>query len=183
MQQLLYITVNINILSMSIAWNILAGNGISLIAGVFLILSYSTSSIKNAYKYQFLNALVLAVSSVFFLSWVGVVTMTVIALRNAMVYFDRLTRNWTVFFIVITVILGVLTNTLGLVGFLPIIGIVQITLCNYLLKNIKSIKISFIVNSLFYIIYFLAIFDMVSLVMESVTVFIGLASLIKLINE
>ena len=161
--------------------NIIIGNGISLIAGVFLILSMWVNDEKEAYKHQFLNAFLLMISSVFFLSWTGVTTMGMAAARNAMVYKDRLTRNWTIFFIVISVVFGVLVNTMGIIGWLPIIGIVQLTLCNYYLKTIKLIKISFIVNSAIYIVYFLAIFDISSACIETFTALVGVVSLVRLV--
>lgn len=168
---------------MNLALNIVIGNIISLVAGVFIILSMWVNDEKQAYKYQFLNAFILMISSVFFLSWTGVTTMAIAASRNAMVYKDRLTINWTIFFVIISIVLGVLVNTMGFVGILPIIAIVQITLCNYYLKSIKSIKISFIVNSAVYIIYFLAILDFSSAVIESITAIIGLISLVGLIRH
>ena len=166
---------------MDLAFNIVIGNFISLIAGIFIILSMWVNDEKQAYKYQFLNAFILMISSVFFFSWTGVTTMAIAAARNAMVYKDRLTMNWTVFFIVISVVLGLLVNTMGIVGLLPVIAIVQITLCNYFLKSIKPIKVSFIVNSAIYVIYFLAIYDFSSAVIESITALIGLISLFRLI--
>ncbi len=166
---------------MDLAFNLLIGNIISFIAGIFIILSMWVNDEKEAYKYQFLNAFILMISSVFFFSWTGVTTMAIAASRNAFVYKDKLTFNWTLFFIVISIVLGFLVNTRGIIGFLPIIAIVQITLCNYYLKSIKSIKTSFIVNSAFYIVYFLAIYDFSSVAFESITVIIGLISLFKLI--
>ena len=166
---------------MDFAFNLIIGNIISFIAGIFIILSMWVNDEKEAYKYQFLNAFILMISSVFFFSWTGVTTMAIAASRNAFVYKDRLTFNWTVFFIVISIVLGFLVNTRGIIGFLPIIAIVQITICNYYLKSIKSIKTSFIVNSAFYIVYFLAIYDFSSCAFETITVIIGLISLFKLI--
>jgi uncharacterized membrane protein len=168
---------------MSFAWNIIVGNFISLIAGIFIMLSMWVNDEKEAYKYQFWNAFILMISSVFFLSWTGVSTMAIAASRNAMVYKDRLTLNWTIVFIIVSVVLGFLVNTMGLVGILPIIAIVQITLCNYYLKSIKHIKISFIVNSAIYIVYFLAIFDFSSTIIESITALIGLVSLFRLLKS
>lgn len=166
---------------MDFAWNLVIGNIISLIAGIFIILSMWVNDEKQAYKYQFWNAFILMISSVFFLSWTGVTTMAIAASRNAMVYKDKLTFNWTIFFIIISIVLGFLVNTMGFVGILPIIAIVQITLCNYYLKTIKSIKTSFIVNSAIYIVYFLAIFDFSSAAIESITAIVGLVSLFRLI--
>lgn len=166
---------------MDLAFNIIIGNVISFIAGIFIILSMWVNDEKQAYKYQFLNAFILMISSVFFLSWTGVTTMAIAASRNAMVYKDKLTMNWTIFFIVISVVLGLLVNTMGFVGLLPIIAIIQITLCNYYLKTIKPIKIGFIVNSAIYIVYFLAILDFASATIESITALIGVVALARLI--
>ncbi len=168
---------------MDLALNIVIGNAISLIAGIFIILSMWVNDEKQAYKYQFWNAFILMISSVFFFSWTGVTTMAIAASRNAMVYKDKLTFQWTVFFIIISVVLGLFVNTMGFVGILPIIAIVQITLCNYYLKSIKPIKISFIVNSAIYIIYFISIFDISSTVIESITAIVGLVALVRLIRK
>ena len=134
---------------MGLALNIIIGNAISFVAGIFLILSMVVNDEKRAYKHQFLNAFVLMISSVFFLSWTGVTTMAIAATRNIMVYKDRLTLNWTIFFIVLSVAVGLAVNTMGIIGLLPIMAIIQITICNYALKEIKWIKLSFIVNEMF----------------------------------
>lgn len=168
---------------MSLAWNVVVGNGISLFAGIFLVISYYINDAKKAYFYQFLNAFILAISSVFFFSWVGITTMLIAAIRNLMVYYDRLTRNWTIVFLVVTVVLGIYVNTLGFVGLLPVIAVIEITLCNFLLKSIKPIKLSFIVNSLIYIIYFFAIYDFTSVAIESFTALVGIVSLVQLIRN
>lgn len=168
---------------MDLALNIVIGNFISLIAGIFIILSMWVNDEKQAYKYQFLNAFILMISSVFFLSWTGVTTMAIAAARNALVYKDKLTFKLTIFFIIISVVLGLLINTMGIVGWLPIIAIVQITLCNYYLKSIKTIKTGFIVNSAIYVIYFLAIWDFSSAIIETVTALIGVVALIRLIRS
>ncbi len=166
---------------MDLPLNIVIGNVISLIAGIFIIISMWVNDEKQAYKHQFLNAFILMISSVFFFSWTGVVTMAIAASRNLMVYKDRLTLRWTVFFIVISIVLGVLVNTMGFVGLLPIIAIVQITLCNYYLKTIKKIKVGFIVNSAIYIVYFLAIWDFASAAIESFTALVGVVALARLV--
>ncbi len=166
---------------MDLPLNIVIGNVISLIAGIFIIISMWVNDEKQAYKHQFLNAFILMISSVFFFSWTGVVTMAIAASRNLVVYKDRLTLRWTVFFIVISIVLGVLVNTMGFVGLLPIIAIVQITLCNYYLKTIKKIKVGFIVNSAIYIVYFLAIWDFASAAIESFTALVGVVALARLV--
>ena len=109
---------------MGLALNIIIGNAISFVAGIFLILSMVVNDDKRAYMHQFLNAFVLMISSVFFLSWTGVTTMAIAATRNIMVYKDRLTLNWTIFFIVLSVAVGLAVNTMGIIGLLPIMAII-----------------------------------------------------------
>ncbi len=166
----------------NLPWNIVLGNIISLVAGVFIILSMWVNDEKKAYFYQFLDAFILMFSSVFFFSWTGVTTMAIAASRNMMVYKDRLTRNWTILFIVISIVLGLAVNTMGFVGLLPIIAIVQITLCNFYLKTIRTIKTGFIINSAIYVVYFLAILDFSSAVIESFTALVGIVSLYRLLT-
>ena len=180
--KILLLTLN-KIFNMDFPLNIVIGNIISLIAGIFIILSMWVNDEKKAYFYQFLNAFILIISSVFFLSWTGVTTMAIAAARNLMVYKDKLTFTWTIFFIIISITIGLLVNTMAFVGLLPIIAIVQITLCNYYLKSIKTIKTSFIINSGIYIVYFIAILDFASATIESLTALIGIISLVKLIKS
>ena len=55
------------LVNMDFALNIVIGNIISLVAGVFIMLSMWTNDEKHAYGYQFLNAFILMISSAFFL--------------------------------------------------------------------------------------------------------------------
>ena len=109
--------------------------------------------------------------------------MGIAATRNMMVYKDKLTFTWTVLFTVFAMVFGLMVNTMGIIGLLPIVGIVQLTICNYYLKSIKAIKTSFIVNITIYIVYFFAIYDFASLIIQIITASIGLISLIKLIHD
>ena len=85
------LSVSAEVINMDLAMNIIIGNAISFIAGIFIILSMWVNDEKEAYKYQFLNAFILMISSVFFFSWTGVTTMAIAASRNAFVYKDKLT--------------------------------------------------------------------------------------------
>ena len=162
-------------------FNLIVGNGISLVAGIFLIISCCVNDEKTAYKYQFLESFTLTISSIFFYSWTGVTTMAIAATRNMMVYKDKLTLRWTSIFTVITIVFGFWVNTLGIIGMLPVMAIVQLTICNYYLKTIKYIKLSFLINILFYILYFYVIYDFASLIIQIITFTIGLISLIQYI--
>lgn len=167
---------------MAVLLNIMIGNVISLIAGIFVILSLCVNNDKKAYKYQIINAAILVISSFFFESMVGAVIMAVITIRLYLVYTDRLTFKLTIFFLILAVVMGVAVNTVGWIGLIPIIATIQITICNFAYKDIRWIKLSFIVNEAFYIFYFYFVFDIVSTVVQIITVSIGCISYIHLVK-
>lgn len=163
--------------------NILVGNLISLVAGIFIIISLCINNDKKAYKYQFFNAFTLVIASFFFNSLVGAVVMAIASVRLLMVYKDKFTFRWAVFFLILSVTVGFAVNTLGWVGLIPIVAVTQITICNYAYKDIRWIKLSFIVNEAFYIFYFYLVFDFVSTFVQVITVLIGCISYVKLVHN
>lgn len=168
---------------MYLPWNIIVGNLISLFAGIFVILSLWVNDDKKAYRYQIFNTFILIFASFFFDSYVGVVVMTIVTIRLYMVYKDKFTLHWAIFFTILSTIIGFAVNNLGAVGLIPIIATIQITLCNYICRDIKWIKLSFIINESFYAIYFWCVFDFTSVIIQFVTVSVGCISYIRLVRE
>ncbi len=168
---------------MYLPWNIIVGNLISLFAGIFVILSLWVNDDKKAYRYQIFNMFILIFASFFFDSYVGVVVMTIVTIRLYMVYKDKFTLHWAIFFTILSTIIGFAVNNLGAVGLIPIIATIQITLCNYICRDIKWIKLSFIINESFYAIYFWCVFDFTSVIIQFVTVSVGCISYIRLVRE
>ena len=167
----------------SLPINIIIGNIISFFASIALVLSCIVNDKREAYKFQVIEALILTVSSAFFLSWTGILTMLIAAARNYLVMNEKLTSKLAIIFIIITLIICPIINTMGLIGLLPMIGIIQLTICNYYLKTIKWIKVAFIVNVLIYAVYFIGIYDLVSCATQVITAIIGFISLFKLIKD
>ena len=168
---------------MYLPWNIIVGNLISLFAGIFVIFSLWVNDDKKAYKYQIFNTFILIFASFFFNSYVGVVVMAIVTIRLCMVYKDKFTIYWAIFFLIISIAIGFAVNNLGIIGLIPIIATVQITICNYICKDIKWIKLSFIINESFYAIYFYCVFDFTSVIIQFVTITVGCISYIKLVRE
>ncbi|WP_405305228.1 YgjV family protein [Methanobrevibacter sp.] len=168
---------------MTLPINIIIGNLISLFAGIFIIASLCINDDKKAYKYQLINALILIIASFFFNSLVGAVIMAIASVRLLMVYKDRFTIKWAAFFLILSVAIGFAVNTLGWIGLIPIVAVTQITICNYAYKDIRWIKLSFIVNESFYIFYFYLVFDIVSTIVQIITVIIGCISYIRLVKK
>ena len=68
---------------LSLPLNIIIGNIISFFASIALILSCIVNDKREAYRYQVIEALILTVSSAFFLSWTGILTMLIAAAEPA----------------------------------------------------------------------------------------------------
>ena len=83
--------MNVPIDIMSLPINILVGNLISLIAGIFLMVSLVVNDDKKAYKFQLLNTSTLVIASFFFESIVGAAIMAIASVRIFMVIKDRFT--------------------------------------------------------------------------------------------
>ena len=175
--------IKIRIYYMSLSMNILVGNIISLVAGIFLIISLCVNNDKKAYKFQFLNTFTLMFASFFFNSLVGVVTLAVASARLMMVFKGKFTFKWAVFFLVLGVTVGLAVNNLGWIGLIPLIAVIQITICNYAYKDIGWIKLSLIVNEAIYLPYFFLVYDYVSTGFQLLTVTIGCISYIKLMKD
>lgn len=175
--------MNLPIDLLSLPMNILIGNLISFVAGIFIMISLVVNNDKKAYKYQIFNAATLVIASFFFNSIVGVVIMAIASIRLTMVYKDKFTKKWAIFFLILSISIGFAVNTLGWIGLIPIIAVTQITICNYAYKDIRWIKLSFIINEAFYIFYFFLIYDYVSTLVQVLTVVIGCISYVKLVSD
>lgn len=97
-------------------WDLLIGNGISLIASIFLAISSCARERKNIYLFQILETGTYCVSSVFFKSWSGLSTLILSLIRNILVYTKHF-REWHAYlFSVLVVVVGLMVNNRGFLG-------------------------------------------------------------------
>lgn len=149
--------------------NIIIGNCISLVAAVFMAVSCAVKNNKTIFYLQAANCLILAVASVFFGAFAGVTTLLVSAVRNIVVAHGKYTKPVMYLFLVITVILGLITNNRGFIGLLPVIATVQYTICLNLLRGLFLTRITIFVNTLLWVIYSFIIRDFSTACMDSIS--------------
>lgn len=159
---------------------IFIGNCISFLASIFLVMSCWVNTKKKAYLFQVLEALTLCVSSVFFMAWTELSTLTLSTVRNALVMTDHYNKKLMWVFCVLIVALGLPVNNLGLIGLLPIIATVILAICNYYLKDIRAIKWSFFFNCVMWGIFSLAIKDYVSAITQVISCTVAVLSILRL---
>ena len=162
---------------------IVIGNLISFLASIWLVMSCWVNTKKKAYFFQVLEAVTLCVSSVFFQAWTELSTLTLSAVRNALVMTDRYNRKLMWLFCVLIVVFGIPVNNLGLIGLLPIVATVILAICNFYLKSIRAIKWSFFVNCVMWGIFSFVIHDYVSAVTQVISCTVCLISIFRLPKE
>lgn len=154
-------------------------NGISLIAAVFTAKSSWAKDRWHIYIYQVTQCLLLALASVFFRSYAGIVSLLVCALRNYLAAKDKLNGKLTLLCLFLILIPGIIVNNRGYVGLLVIAANSIYTLGMYLCRKEFSIKCNIIVNLTLWVIYEAFILDIPSMVADGIGLGVAAASLFR----
>lgn len=158
---------------------ILLGNAISLVAA-FIAASCCVHDTRKVYFLQIGANLALALSSVVLGAWSGLVTLLLSSLRMLLILYNKYDRRQMIVFCVLTVAVGLWVNARGLIGLLPILATVQLTVQSYLAHDLYSVKRSITLNLLFWAIYCTLILDIVSGVCDLINCILGVIALYRL---
>lgn len=159
---------------------LLIGNFISFIAAIFMIASCIVKEKEQIFIYQFLECMLLAFSSIFFGSISGVTTLVCSAGRNLLVAKNKFTKMAMYLFVVLTFTTGMIANTKGIIGLLPIIATIEYTICCHYIKGVTATKYSIFVNVFIWIIYSFAIYDFSTGITDVIVLIIDTFAIIKI---
>ena len=157
--------------------NIIIGNIIALVASVLMVYSGLIMKKKKIIYIQTLQLGLLTVSTAVLGGITGTIMNIVDCIRNILCYKDKLVVKAKVILIIISTVLTVKFNNLGIVGMLPLISTIS-----YILlidsKEIIKLKILFIVTSILWCIYGVviksyssAIFNILNIITNSISIF------------
>ena len=157
--------------------NIIIGNIIALVASVLMVYSGLIMKKKKIIYIQTLQLGLLTVSTAVLGGITGTIMNIVDCIRNILCYKDKLVVKAKVILIIISTVLTVKFNNLGIVGMLPLISTIS-----YILlidsKEIIKLKILFIVTSILWCIYgvviksySLVIFNILNIITNSISIF------------
>ena len=158
---------------------IVLGNMISFAAAVMLFLVCYTTDTNKIYRYQIEENMILCLSSLVFGSYSGMITLSLAIFRNILLMKDKYTKNWMILFSIVITAGGVMVNTKGLVGLLPVIATLVWTVSNYYFRDFLHVKIFLLINIALWTIYFFAIWDFSSGIAQIVTGIIGILSIYR----
>ena len=162
---------------------ILIGNLISACASGCLAASCVVNDKRRAYFFQMMESLLLTVSACVFGVWSSMVTQAIGTVRNGLVMKERFTTRLMVVCTVLTAVIGVAVNNRGLVGLIPVAATVQLTLCNYYVKSLRGVKLSFLVNVILWTIYSYCILDIAYGTASAVIAVLTVISLVRLVRK
>lgn len=156
---------------------IILGNIIALIASIFMVISGLVKNRKKIICIQSIQISLLVLSNAVLGGITGVITNLVGFIRNILCYKEKFNIKVKIVLITLLIVLSLLFNNLGVIGFLPLIGTIIYT---YLMdtKDVTKFKcINILAASLWliYDIYILsytsAIFDFICILANIITIF------------
>ena len=159
---------------------IVLGNLISFLASMALTAGCLMKNTKKVYIMQVTENLILVASSVCFGSWSGISTLLVSTVRNVLLVKGRFDKRMMYLFIVLVTVCGIMVNNKGLIGLLPVLATVILTVCNYYAREILAIKWSLLVNIVLWAVYFFAIRDVISGITQVMIAAVTLVSIVQL---
>lgn len=159
---------------------IVIGNIISFFAALFMIASCIVKGKRATFFCQFLECSLLAVASIFFGSFAGVTTLVLSAARNLVVAKDRYTKPLMYLFLVLTIVLGMLANTRGPIGFLPVVATVEYTVCCHYITGEKATKCSIFANILIWVVYSFLISDFSTAISDSIVLVVDAVAIVRM---
>ena len=162
---------------------ILIGNLISACASGCLAASCVVNDKKRAYFFQMMESLLLTVSACFFGVWSRMSTQAVGTARTGLVTNETCSTPPLILCTALTTVIGTAVNNRGLIGLIPVAATVQLTLCNYFVKSLRGVKLSFLINVILWTIYSYCILDIAYGTASAVIGVLTVISLIRLVRK
>lgn len=161
------------------AYEIIIGNICSLCAMVSDSISGTRKNRNQILGIQILSQFFYAAGSIILKGYSSTAQNVVAVLRNlaAMKNIKSKVIEWTL--IVLGVVLGVIFNNRGLVGWLPIVANLEYSLAVFRFQNERGIKIALIINMLMFTVFSGFINNYVGIIGNTVVAVTTAASLIK----
>lgn len=135
---------------------LVVGNIIALVASLIMVYIGFLKDKKSIILIQTIQIILFTISNAVLGGITGMIINGVGVFRNILGYYDKLNKTNQTIFIVVIIILSLLFNDIGLIGLLPLISTIIITIFMGCEDTVK-LKWSFVVSSFLWLVYDLAI--------------------------
>ncbi len=155
----------------------------SFITACFTFASSWTKDSRRTYWYQVGQCLVYSVAAYFYGVYPCIIMMLINAFRNYLVAAEKYAVWHCIAFSFAALILGLWTNTSGIIGLLTIIATIQYSLCSYFLKKEIPVKVNIVLNLLIWLCYDMFVRDFFSGVMDSIATVLAIITIFRILND
>lgn len=132
---------------------LIIGNIFSLLSAICIAVSAAKKSKKDFMYWQIGDTFFGAIANIALCAYAALVISIVCLVRNILSYKDKLTSRITLFLLVLSVIIGLYANNLGVIGWLPIAASAGYTICIFITKNEQQMRYALIANQLLWFIH------------------------------
>lgn len=132
---------------------LIVGNIFSLLSAICIAVSAVKKSKTDFMYWQIGDTLFGIVANIALSAYAALVIAITCLIRNILSYKNKLTKNITIFLVIISIIIGLYANNLGAIGWLPIIASASYTICIYITKNDQQMRWSLSINMLFWFVH------------------------------
>jgi len=156
---------------------IIVGNILALLASIFMVITGLIKNKKKIIYIQSIQIFLFILSNAVLGGITGVIINLVSFIRNILCYKDVFNLKVKIFLISVSIILSLLFNNLGIIGFLPLISTVLYTFLMDIKDVIRFKYINIIVTTLWFIydIFILsftsAAFDFMCIIANIITIY------------
>lgn len=161
---------------------IIIGNIIALVASLLMVYSGVIKIKKKILFVQIIQISLLTISNIILGGFVGAIVNAFNCLRNILYYNNKLSLLWKIIISVVSIVLSIKFNNLGLIGYLPLIaGLSYLWLMN--IRDVVKFKFLIIFTMVLWFIYDLTIKSYSSSIFDLMTAFTNLYSIYRLRKE
>ena len=161
---------------------IIIGNIIALIASILMVYSGIVKEKKKIIIFQSIQTGLSIISNLVLEGFTGAIINAIGLIRNILCYKDKLGLTEKIIITIISVMLTILFNNLGIIGYLPLLStVVYLWLMN--IKNIIHFKYLIIFTMILWAIYDFTIMSYTSCVFDVLTVLSNIISIIQIMHK
>ncbi len=132
---------------------LIIGNFFSLLSAICIAVSAIKQSKKDFMYWQIGDTLFGIIANIALFAYAALVISVICFIRNILSYKNKLSKNITIFLLIISVIVGLYANNLALIGLLPIIASAGYTICIYITKNEQQMRWALTINMLLWFVH------------------------------
>lgn len=121
------------------------GNIFSFIAAICFAVSVFRKKTQDLLLWQVFEVVFCILSSFALYSYSAVTTNTIDFIRNILAWKNKLTKKITILLLIAFIVFGLIANTRGIIGILPVVSALVYTVCLYMTRDIQKIRFILII--------------------------------------